>query len=451
MKWEGNGATRRPQQPIPDYSRRISQSSIAVRRVLLLVLRSPIRPFSLAALYMPCAPTPTFRSSSLWRYGLTVVFVAAGLLLTFLLQNVFSRPFWFLFLAAVVASAWVGGKGPGWLAVALSTLAVEHFFSPRHAAWRIHQENIPFIVAFAACAVFVSWLSSGRRRMEAALKEARDELEARVEQRTAELKKTNEALLAEIAERKRTQEVLNQAQASLAHMNRVMSMGELTASIAHEVNQPLAAVVTSANACQRWLAADPPNIDKARAAVDRIVEAGNRAGDVVGRVRALFKKTAPVYGLVDVNEVIREMAGLLQADMTRHNVSMHTELAGDLPPVQADRVQLQQVVLNLAMNGIDAMKETRDRPRELHIASRKEGSEEVLVTIHDSGVGLSPEQAERIFEPFFTTKAQGIGMGLPICRSIIEAHGGRLWAMPSLSQGATFQYVLPAKIQNANE
>jgi C4-dicarboxylate-specific signal transduction histidine kinase len=326
-------------------------------------------------------------------------------------------------------------------------LAVEHFFPPRQP-WTMKGENIPFHFSFAACALLASWFSSWRHQIEAALRQARDELEARVEERTVELRKANEALRAEIGERQRVQEAFSQAQAHLAHVNRVMTMAELTASIAHEVNQPLAAVVTSANACERWLAGNAPNIEKARDALGRIVKAGIMASEVVARNHALFQKSVPERQRLDVNEVIRETTDLLGHEAMRNGISIETELAADLPSVVADRVQLEQVLLNLLMNGLDAIKATADRIGELHIRSRRENSKEVLIMVEDSGVGLEAELVEKVFTPFFTTKSHGLGMGLTISRSIVESHGRRLWAAPSPSRGATFQFTLPAEVRN---
>jgi signal transduction histidine kinase len=219
-------------------------------------------------------------------------------------------------------------------------------------------------------------------------------------------------------------------------------MGELTASLAHEVNQPIAAASTNANTCLRWLTADPPNIEEARAAATRIAKDTKRAGEIVSRIRQLFKKGTPQRELVDVNDIIREMIVLLRGEVSRYNIFVETQLAKDLPPFLADRVQLQQVVMNLVINGIEAMKDVAGR-RELTIRSRRVSTEEVVVSVSDSGVGLPPQQGEQIFNAFFTTKPHGTGMGLRISRSIIESHGGRLWAADNSPQGASFYFTLP--------
>jgi PAS domain S-box-containing protein len=241
-------------------------------------------------------------------------------------------------------------------------------------------------------------------------------------------------------------ERLRQAQADLAHINRVTTMGELTASLAHEVNQPIAAAVTSANSCYRWLAGDVPNLDKARAAAMRIVNDGTRAAEIISRIRLLFQKGASQQELVDVNEIIGELIVLLRGEVTRYSMAVRTELAADLPQVMGDRVQLQQVLMNLMINGIDAMK-TVDGTRELAIKSQRAEEEQIVVCVSDTGVGLPPEQADRIFDAFFTTKPHGTGMGLRICRSIVESHGGRLWAVNNSARGADFYLTLPSKVE----
>jgi PAS domain S-box-containing protein len=253
--------------------------------------------------------------------------------------------------------------------------------------------------------------------------------------------------LASIAlEREQAEEVLRQAQADLAHVNRVTTMGELTASVTHEINQPIAAVITNASACLRWLAGAIPNLEEARAAATRIVKDGTRAAEIISRLRLLFKKHAPQRESVDVNEVIREMIVLLRSEVTRYSISVRAEQAADLPRVMGDRVQLQQVMMNLIINGIDAMKDV-DGPSELAIKSQRGENEQVMVSVSDTGVGLPPHQADQIFNAFFTTKLHGIGMGLSISRSIIGAHGGRLWAADNSPRGASFHFTLPIKVE----
>ena len=228
-------------------------------------------------------------------------------------------------------------------------------------------------------------------------------------------------------------------------------MGELTASLAHEVNQPIAAAITDANTCMRWLSRDQPNLEEARAAASRVVQGGVRAGEIVKRVRLLFKEDTLQRESVDLNEIIREMRLLLHSEATQSAVSIRTELAAGLPQVMGDRVQLQQVLMNLMMNSMDAMKEV-DGLRELTIQSQSGGDGQVLISVSHTGVGLPPQQADKIFDAFFTTKTHstGMGMGLRISRSIVESHGGRLWAVNNLPCGAKFCFTLPANGQKCD-
>jgi PAS domain S-box-containing protein len=249
--------------------------------------------------------------------------------------------------------------------------------------------------------------------------------------------------ITDITERKRAEEALNKAQTELAHITRVMTMGELAASIAHEINQPLTAVVTNGNACMRWLTRSQPDLKEAREAVQRIIRDGKRASEVIAGIRALLKRTATNRLPLDINEVIQETVALAQNEARRRRVSLRTDFAANLPSVPGDRVQLQQVILNLMMNGIEAMSSVSDRSRQLLIKTQRDDSGQALISVTDSGIGLDPKQAERLFEAFFTTKTEGMGMGLSISRSIIEAHGGRLWATPNAGSGATFQFAVP--------
>jgi PAS domain S-box-containing protein len=249
----------------------------------------------------------------------------------------------------------------------------------------------------------------------------------------------------DVTERKRAEEALREAQAELAHVTRVTILGELAASIAHEINQPLAAVITNGSACLRWLAGATPNLDEAREAVGRIIRDGKRASDVIGRIRALVKKSGTEQVRLDINEVIQEVVGLIQTEIPKNGVVLRMELAPDLPRVLGDRVQLQQVILNLVMNGIEAMSAVTDRSRDLLLRSRQYESDKVLIAVQDSGIGLQLESLDHLFEAFFTTKPKGMGMGLAISRSIMEAHGGRLWAVPNDGPGVTFEFALPVE------
>jgi PAS domain S-box-containing protein len=253
-------------------------------------------------------------------------------------------------------------------------------------------------------------------------------------------------LARDITERKRAEEALRQAQTDLAHASRLTTLGEFTASLAHEVKQPIAAIVTDANTCVRWITRDEPDLIEAREAAWRIVKDAKRASEIINRVRLLFKKGTPQRELLDVNEVAREMIVLLGDEASRHSISIRTELAEDLPHVIGDRVQLQQVLMNLIVNGVDAMHDV-DGPRELTIKSQPAQNNELLLSVSDTGVGLPRHQADEIFNAFFTTKTHGTGMGLHISRSIVESHAGRLWAADNSPRGACFCFTLPTKTE----
>jgi NO-binding membrane sensor protein with MHYT domain len=251
------------------------------------------------------------------------------------------------------------------------------------------------------------------------------------------------ASVASLFERKRAEEALRQARAELAHVNRVTTMGQLAASIAHEINQPITAVVTNADAGLMWLAAQPPDLEEVQDAFDRVIKAAKQAGEVIGRIRALVKKVPPHKDDLEINEAILEVIALTHGELAKNGVSLQTQLAQGLPLVQGDRVELQQVILNLIVNAVEAMSGIGEGSRELLIGTGKDGSSEVLVAVQDSGPGLKPEGFDRLFDPFYTTKPGGMGMGLSICRSIVEAHGGRVWASRTAGRGLTVQFTLP--------
>jgi signal transduction histidine kinase len=269
------------------------------------------------------------------------------------------------------------------------------------------------------------------------------ELDQRVAQRTRELASANEALKKEIAEHRLAEEALGKARSELAHVARVTTLGTLTASIAHEVNQPLSGIITNASTCLRMLGADPPNVEGACETARRTIRDGHRASDVIARLRALFGKKSVTSESVDLNEATREVIALSLSELQRSRVILRTELAEDLPPVGGDRVQLQQVILNLLRNAADAMSGVDDRPRQLLIRTEREEEDRVHVTVQDTGVGFDPRGVERLFEAFYTTKSTGMGIGLSVSRSIIESHQGRLWATPNEGPGATFSFSIP--------
>jgi C4-dicarboxylate-specific signal transduction histidine kinase len=271
--------------------------------------------------------------------------------------------------------------------------------------------------------------TAGLKQAKAEIKRLNNELEQRVVERTSQLMQASEAL--------------REAQMNLAHVNRVTTMGQLAASIAHEVNQPIAAAVTNAQAGLRWLGTQPPDLEEVRQALGRVVKEGNRASDVVGRIRTLIKKAPPRKDDLDINEAILDVIALTRDEVVKNGVLVRTQLAEGLPLIQGDRVQLQQVIINLIINAVEAMSGVSEGSRELLIGTGKDASGGVLVAVQDSGPGLNPESFDRLFNAFYTTKPGGLGMGLSICHSIVEAHGGRIWATPNAGSGITVQFALP--------
>jgi PAS domain S-box-containing protein len=497
-----------------------------------------------------------FVGSVLRPVGIAGSFVLVAFLWTLLLQHLVAYPFLFLFLGAVMGSAWFGGRLAGAISVILSTAIIDFFFVPPFYSFYINNVAQTYCIAFIVCAITMSWVSSARKRNETAIKDARDQLEQRVLERTAELQLSNaeireserrlrtltEAIPQQIwsaglhggidycnnhlleyvgcglqdlqnegffhilhpedretfraawdknrvegknlegewrvrgadgnyrwflirsvpqksadgeierwygthidtEERRRAEQALVQAQSELSNLSHRLGMGELAASIAHELNQPLTAVVTNAYACREWLQASPPNLDRASSTAQRIVQESKRASDVVARVRALFRKDIDSRGSVDINRLIQDLVRLLHDDAIRRRVSLHVELAETLPRVTVDPIQIQQVLLNLATNGMDAMTSQPVR-RDLVIRSLSKGPDEIQIQVIDCGAGIDPEVAPKIFGPFFTTKAEGIGMGLAICRTIIEAHDGRIWMSPEPTGGSCFHFTIPVR------
>jgi signal transduction histidine kinase len=380
------------------------------------------------------------KAREIWGYGIAVVSVSLALVIALWPPLRLETAPVSLFLGAIMITAWYGGIGPGLIATALSSLAFDYYFLPPIYSLVAKPDQIPRLIVFTLSAVFVGALSAAQRSATESLKRTRDVLREKVQ----ELEKSHKALHAESLERKHAEEALREAQGDLARVSRVTTMGELTASLAHEVNQPIAAALTNANTCLRWLTRNHPDVEEAREAASRIVKDATRAAEIISRTRLLFKKGTAQRELVSVNEMVQEMIVLLRGEATRHKISIRTELAADLPQVMADRVQLQQVLMNLMLNGIEAMKEV-DGKRELVIKSQHAENEEVVVTVSDTGVGLPAEQADQIFKAFFTTKPQGTGMGLSISRSIVESHGGRLWADGNSPHGASFCFTLSTK------
>lgn len=280
-------------------------------------------------------------------------------------------------------------------------------------------------------------------RMLSEQRRVADELDARVAQRTSELAAVNEELKREVAERQRAEAALGKTRSEIAHVARVTSLGALTASIAHEVSQPLSGIITNASTCLRMLDADPPDVDGARETARRTIRDGNRASDVITRLRAMFSKREFTLEPLDMNEATREVIALSSSDLQRNRVILESELADDLPRITGDRIQLQQVILNLFLNASDAMAGVDDRPRHVLVRTEREGHDRVRVTVRDAGVGIDRQSVEKLFETFYTTKSGGMGIGLSVSRSIVERHHGRLWAELNDGPGATFSFSVP--------
>ena len=382
------------------------------------------------------------------RYGVTLASVASAVILARVLDHCWqSTPYVSLFLCAILCSAWFGGFRQGLLAITLSALAFAYYFLPPIYSFAVNSSELPRLIVFLVASLLVGFMAASQRSAAESLRRARDDLAAKVQ----ELNRANEALHAENAERKRAEGSLHQAQTELAHITRMTTMGELTASIAHEVNQPLTAVVNNANACISLLSNGAPNLEEVREALGEIIDDADRASDVITRVRQLAKKAPIEKLLLDLSDVVKDVLALARHESAVRRITIRTDLPNDLPLVSGDRVQLQQVLLNLVINGMDAMNSVEEQERILLVLGKHDataGTPVVLLCVQDAGIGLKAEEMDRLFEAFYTTKPQGMGMGLAISRSIIEAHGGSLWAEPNQGPGATFLISLPAAGRN---
>ncbi len=506
--------------------------------------------------------------------------VGAALGISLLLRQWFVLPYWFPFLAAGIASAWIGGRVAGWTAVILSTLAYDYFFNRPYYSLAIDADELPYFIAFTISMLAGNWFGAWRKRSDNAMQQARDALASQVEVGGVELEKVSEALRAEVSsreqaeqerriaelrwravfdnsvvgmaladedgnifasnerylklidaeqagmgrrglkeylsaphrddfdaqlaellagrrqriemevqpqparisavwlrihvalvagtpefprfliafcedasERRRTEEALHAARNSLAHASRLTTIGELTASIAHELNQPLSAIVTNGNACLRWLGGETPNLREAGNTLNWIMRDARRASDVIARIRALMRKGAPRWDAVDVNDIVREGLEMMQGELTRRKVEVSTQLDPQLPPIQGERVQLQQVFLNLTLNAVEAMSGITTRPRQLLIRSaRQEGDQPgILLEVIDSGPGVEEADLDKLFSAFFTTKAEGTGLGLWISQSIVESHSGKLLATRNAQYGMCFRLLLPCEPAAADD
>jgi C4-dicarboxylate-specific signal transduction histidine kinase len=351
-----------------------------------------------------------------------------------------------LLFCAAIFSAWFGGLGPGMLAALMSSGAIALNLVPPPSPGNSLASELPRFLSFSTAVFFVSWLSGRQRQAEEQLRRARDQLDEKVQSRTAELRNANRELQAEMAERKAAEEAVRTMEAELTHVSRVTMMGELTASIAHEVNQPLGAIMNYANACRRLLAAD--SADKARIdqALASIADDAHRASEVIARIRALARKKPTEMALCGVKPLIADVVAIAQQKMLARGISVRVDLGAELPPLRIDRVQIQQVLLNLMINAMEAMEAVSAPNRILEISARSgshEGEAAVIVTVRDHGPGICLADQGRLFDAFFTTKSEGVGLGLAISRSIVESHRGHLGLVPTPGPGATFQIILP--------
>lgn len=391
-------------------------------------------------------PRPDWHAAAL-RYAIPFISISA----TVAVARAFGlfgpgTPYADIFLIiAVVFSAWFGGPIPGWISVGLATLAVDFFLIEPMFAITLDQRTLTRSLPFLICAAISNIFGLYRRRNEMALRGARDELDVRVRQRTVELNAAQEKLKSEVEERRRAEAAQIRAEQEVERLNRILTMGALTASIAHEINQPLAAITANGNAALLWLRRDPPSLDETREFITAMIAGAKRASAVVEEIRRLTEKgVTGAKQPVNLNAIITSVVSLARRDLNQRGIELKLQLDGDLPEVHGSRVALQQVMMNMIMNGIEAMDAISDRPRELIITSETVDANGIAVTVQDSGIGLSESETSRLFCPFFTTKPHGIGMGLAICRSIIEGAGGHMSASRRLPHGATFTFVLPS-------
>jgi C4-dicarboxylate-specific signal transduction histidine kinase len=326
----------------------------------------------------------------------------------------------------------------------LATLAVDYFWIDPLFAVTLDPRTLLWSVAFFVCAALSNVFSLYRRRTETALRRARDEMDTRIKERTAELNAALELLKSEVDERVRAEAAQRRMEQDVVRLNRIMTMGALTASIAHEINQPLTAITANGNAALLWLRRDPPALDETRESIIAMIAAVKRASAVVEEIRRLIEKGITAVEQVSINEVVASTLSLVRRDINLRGIDLKLQLDNALPAVHGSRVALQQVILNMIMNGIEAMEEISDRPRELIIKSETVNANGVAVTVLDSGAGLIESDTNKLFSPFFTTKPNGVGMGLAICRSIAEAMGGHMTASGRVPHGAAFSMVLPS-------
>ena len=395
---------------------------------------------------------PDEKRAGLWRavtgYGLAVVLVSSGVAASLLLRQYGSnRPFLIFLFASVLASGWFGGIGPGWFAVIFATTLVDYYYIPPRFHFSADARDIPWLVAFVICAAVGNILATRQRKANIQLEEARNNLERRVIERTAELECTNENLKSEMNERTRAETALRDARLELERVARLTTMGEFTASIAHEISQPLASIGVNATAGLRWIDGAPANLDEARSAFRRIERDRERATKIIARIRGLVRRAGAEEAPLDLNTSIRDVLNLVHSSLSALGIHIQLRLAEKLPRVVGDRVALEQVLLNLIVNAKDAMTAERSGRRTLTLHSGVDDAGNVVVRVGDTGGGIDSELRDQVFAPFFTTKQEGMGLGLSICKSIIQQHGGRIWVQTD-TDGTTFAFSLTALTTN---
>jgi C4-dicarboxylate-specific signal transduction histidine kinase len=349
----------------------------------------------------------------------------------------------FFFFAAIVITAWYAGAGPGWLSVALSAFAVSSFFAPSIQSSEFDVESLAWTASFALCGAVTIVTSLRRRRTEETLRRTCDRLEAQIGARTRELLQLHERLNAETAKRIRTEAALRRTKSELARARRLFTLAEVSASIAHEVNQPLAAVVSNGEAARNWLRCSPPALSAAAESIQATVTAAVRAAEIVTRIRSLITRAIPRQASIEVNELVGEVLSLAKDSLTKHQVIPECRLRPALPPIIGDQIQLQEMLLNVISNALDAMAETSGRKRELVITTGMSDEDMISIVVSDSGHGLPATDPNKLFGPFYSTKKGGMGIGLSVCRTIAESHGGSIRAMTRQPHGAVLRIDLP--------
>lgn len=372
------------------------------------------------------------------RFILAVALVALALALTLTLQHVATgRPSLFLFFAAIVAAAWFGGLWAGVLAAGLSVPPGVYFYWTAQASHSLTIDNLVMLFFFGACAGVGGFLNSQQRAATETLRRTHREIEIKADA----LQASNSSLTAQIAERVRAEDALRDAQSELVRISRLTTIGHLSASIAHEVNQPLTAVISNAGSCVRWLDASPPNLEEAKSAAHRIIRDSERASAIISNIRTMVRRGLPEKVHLDINEIIARVLHLTREEIDLHRISISAELGSGVPTLLGDPIQLQQLFLNIILNAIEAMSGAVQE-RTLFLRTLIEG-ESLLVLIADNGPGIPPDILGRQFEAFVTSKPEGMGLGLSICRTIVEAHGGVITASPGLSSGTVFRLAFP--------